>query len=796
MGTDVPTAGQQLGHYRILEKIGAGGMGVVFRARDERLDRDVAVKVLPPGSLSDEAARKRFRKEAHALSRLNHANIETIYDFDSQDGVDFLVMEYVAGVTIDKKLALGPLPEKEVLAIGEQIARALEEAHEYGIIHRDLKPGNIAVTAKGRVKVLDFGLAKLVQPATPSSITESLTEASALAGTIPYMAPEQLRGEPSDFRSDIYALGAVLYELATANRPFDEKLSTALVDDIIHRPVVPPRRLNPKLSPRLDDLILKCLEKEPENRYQSAKELTVDMRRLGVSAVAPLAVEVRHRSQYVRYALIAGGLALALIVMVALLNFDWRGRFRTGAASPRIDSLAVLPLANLSDDPQQLYFADGMTDALIANLAKIGALRVISRTSVMQYQSTRKPLPQIARELNVDAVVEGSVQRSGNRVRVTARLIQATDDRHLWGKIYERDLRDVLSLESELAQAIASEIRVKVTPQEQKLLAKTRPVNPESHEAYLKGIYYFNDGRDHLGSKRSKESFQKSVAYLQQAIQIDPNYAQAYAQLARTYDWTDPTPVAQSRVAASKALELDETLAEAHGALAWEMLRFDREWGGAEREFKRAIELNPGYGEAHHGYALFLLLMQRLDEAIAEINTALLLDPLTLPQKINAARIYVCARQYDQSIQQLRTTLTLNPNNFAAHLTLGKILLGKAMHAEGIAEVQKSAELTERSTVKEATLALAYALSGRQAEASRLVARLAVHPERETAAVAAHIAAAYVALGDKTDAFVWLEKAFEENPIQMGWELCFKPLDGMRSDPRTQKMLRSSGLPP
>jgi tetratricopeptide (TPR) repeat protein len=381
-------------------------------------------------------------------------------------------------------------------------------------------------------------------------------------------------------------------------------------------------------------------------------------------------------------------------------------------------------------------------------------------------------------------------------VRVTARLIQATDDRHLWGKIYERDLRDVLSLESELAQAIASEIRVKVTPQEQKLLAKTRPVNPESHEAYLKGIYYFNDGRDHLGSKRSKESFQKSVAYLQQAIQIDPNYAQAYAQLARTYDWTDPTPVAQSRVAASKALELDETLAEAHGALAWEMLRFDREWGGAEREFKRAIELNPGYGEAHHGYALFLLLMQRLDEAIAEINTALLLDPLTLPQKINAARIYVCARQYDQSIQQLRTTLTLNPNNFAAHLTLGKILLGKAMHAEGIAEVQKSAELTERSTVKEATLALAYALSGRQAEASRLVARLAVHPERETAAVAAHIAAAYVALGDKTDAFVWLEKAFEENPIQMGWELCFKPLDGMRSDPRTQKMLRSSGLPP
>jgi TolB-like protein/DNA-binding winged helix-turn-helix (wHTH) protein/Tfp pilus assembly protein PilF len=495
-----------------------------------------------------------------------------------------------------------------------------------------------------------------------------------------------------------------------------------------------------------------------------------------------------------RLRLIVTSLVAAMVTAGVLAGVFLRNQ-RTARATAEIRSLAVLPLENLSGDPSQEYFSDGLTDELITSLTHLRNLRVISRTSIMHYKGARKLLPQIGRELGVDAVLEGTVARSGNRVRVRAELIRASTDEHIWAEAYESDLRDVLTLQSELARDIAREIRLKLSAEQQAQFATVRPVNAELHEAYLKGVYFFNDGRDHGGTKASGESFQKSVAYLQQAAQIDPNYAPAYAQLARTYDWMEPTPAGKSKAAARKALELDDTLAEAHGALAWELFRFDGEWAGAEREFKRAIELNPGYGEAHHGYALYLLLMRRFDEAITEINTALLLDPLTLPQKIHAARIYVCARQYDNATQQLRTTLTLNPNNLAAHLMLGKIFLAKAMYAEGVAEVQKDAQLSERSAVREAALAFAYAVSGRRAEASRLVAQLSNTSKGETAPAAADMAAAYAALGDKTRAFVWLEKAFEDNPSQMGWVLCFEPLSSMRSDPRMQRMLRRSGLP-
>ncbi|MGH9602674.1 MAG: protein kinase domain-containing protein [Terriglobales bacterium] len=400
--------GQVLGHYRVLEQIGSGGMGVVYRARDQRLDRDVALKVLPGGTLTDESARKRFRKEALALSRLNHPNIETVHDFDTQDGVDFLVMEHIPGITLDQKLAAGALPEKEVVRLGRQLAEALGAAHAEGIVHRDLKPGNLRLTPDGRLKILDFGLAKLLQPVSETAPTESLRETRGVAGTVPYMAPEQLRDEPVDARTDVWAAGAVLYELATGRRPFEAKLATALTDDIIHHPPPAPRQLQHHLSPRLEDIILKCLEKGPENRYQSAKEIEVDLRRLEITeTVAGLRPRVqRGVSRRAAFLGVGIGLLALAAALVGLNVGEWRDRLFSRPTPTRIESLAVLPLQNLSGDPEQEYFADGMTEALIADLAKIGTLRVISRTSVMQYKGMWKPLPELARELKVYALVE------------------------------------------------------------------------------------------------------------------------------------------------------------------------------------------------------------------------------------------------------------------------------------------------------------------------------------------------------------------------------------------------------
>ena len=481
--------GRTLGHYHILAKLGAGGMGEVYRARDERLEREVALKILPAGSLGDEAARKRFRREALALSRLNHPNIAVIYDFDSDAGVDFLAMECVPGQTLAERLAGGTPTEQETVTLALQIAEGLEEAHEHGIVHRDLKPGNIMVTPKGRAKVLDFGLAKLLRTVEGTRSAETLPE--VVAGTLPYMAPEQVRGEPVDARSDIFSLGSVVYEMATGRRAFGETAMSRLIDAILHQSVVPPRALNPRLSTELERILLKCLEKSPDSRYQSLREFSVDLRRLLSSLTAtaaprpaPLARQARRRT-----AVWSLGTVLVALVLAGLAIGLWRGRTRSPSGPRAIQSLAVLPLENFSGDPQQEYFADGMTEELITDLGKINRLRVISRTSVMQYKRTRKPIPEIASELAVDAVVEGSILQSQGRVRVTAQLIEARTDRHLWAQRYERETRDVLRLQDEIARAIAREIEVTLTPEEQARLASSLPVDPEANEAYLRGRF-------------------------------------------------------------------------------------------------------------------------------------------------------------------------------------------------------------------------------------------------------------------------------------------------------------------
>ena len=797
--TSSPQIGDTLGHYRITERIGTGGMGVVYRAHDERLERDVALKVLPTGTFADEDVRKRFHKEALALARLNHPNIAAVYDFDTQDGQHFLIMEYVPGGTLDRRLTNGALVEKEVLVLATQIAAALEEAHDRGIVHRDLKPGNIAITLKGQVKVLDFGLAKLMQPASAEMSGETLTASvagSEVAGTLAYMAPEQVEGERSDARTDVYAMGTVLYEMCTGQRPFHGNSALRLSDAIRREPPVSPRAINATLSPELERIILKCLEKESENRYQSAKELVVDLRRLGSSVPGSVLQAKKRTDNRRRRVLLASGITMALVLLVIGLKVGgWRERLAGKPVSPHIESLAVLPLENLSRDPDQEYFADGMTEALITELAQIESLKVISRTSVMEYRGAKKPLSQIAKELKVDAVVEGSVQRSGDRVGINVQLIHAPTDRHLWAKSYERDLRDVLALQREVASAITTEIRVKLTPQEQSNLARAYQVDRATYEAYLKGLYY--------SDRRTREGLTKGKEYFQQAIALDPDYALAHAGLANSYldlggvlGFFSPRDfLPRARAEASKALEIDDTLAQAHYALAETKLKYEWDWSGAEREYKRAIELNRSYAPAHQGRGTYLQALSRFDEAVAERKRARELDPLSPWRTADVGYPFYWAGQYDQAIEHYRGALELDPNFFWSYLFIGEAYVEKGMHEAAIAEIRKAVALSDGNTRVLATLGYTYGVSGKRSEALKVLNDLQLR-SRQSYVSPYFISLVYAGLGENNRTLDWLEEACQEHHPYLIFLKVQPAFRNLHSKSRFQKLLRRVGLPP
>ncbi len=792
--------GTTLGHFRIVEKLGAGGMGEVYRARDEQLQRDVALKVLPAGLLADENARKRFRQEALALSKLNHANIATIHAFGDQDGVDYLVMELIPGASLSAKLAGGALGEKEARQIGVQVALALDEAHQQGVIHRDLKPGNIVVTPRGVAKVLDFGLAKLFHPqraegVAGDSMTQSVAETRGMAGTPPYMAPEQLRGDPVDARTDVYALGNVLYEMVTGKRTFREEQPTRLTDAILHQPPVAPRTLNGRISTEFERIILKCLDKDPASRYQSAKEIAVDLGRLqaGVTAGGPPSEAPRRGKTVIVVAGLAAALALVAALAVGLNVGGIRDRLRGRAPAGRIESIAVLPLANFSGDPAQEYFADGMTEELITDLAKIGALRVISRTSVMGYKGTHKTLREIARDLNVDAVVEGSVQRSGDRVRITAQLIEARTDHHLWAESYERDLHDVLALQGEVARAIAGEIRIKLTPDEQQRLSSTRKVDPEVHQLYLRGRFYWN--------KRNLADIGKGLEYFQEAVRKDPDYALGYVGIADSYlllgQWGFMPPreaYPAMKEAAEHALRIDESLGEAHAPLAHYLRLYQLDWPGAEREFKRSIELNPSYANAHHWYSHFLVDFRRYDESLRESRRALELDPLDVALNNHLGWHYMEAGQYAEAIRQIQSTLELSPRFGQARFYLGQIYERQRLYEQSIAEFEKASNLPGNQDQAMASLACVYAEAGRKDEAQKTL-RLLTERAKEHFVPQFYYAQIYAALEDKEKAFRWLEKSIEERSFSPGSLKVEPAFSGLHSDARYHELLRRTGMP-
>lgn len=786
--------GQTLGHYRVIEKVASGGMGVVYRAYDEQLERDVALKVLPSGAFSDDISRRQFRKEALALAKLNHPNIETIYEFDSQDGTDFLVMEYVAGKTLEQALATGPLPEKEVLALGMQIAAAMDEAHHRGIVHRDLKPRNIAITARGQAKVLDFGLAKLLALPDGAS-TDTLTDTRAGAGTLPYMPPEQLEGESVDVRADIYTMGAVLYEMATDAKAFPEQVPSRLIEAILHRQPTTPRTLNSHISPELERIILKCLDKNPARRYQTAKELLVDLRRLegdssprSVSVSRPLSTSLWNRTAAVaKYAVVA--IAAAALVLTATNVGGWRDRFFGVSPAPKIHSLAVLPLENQSHDPDQEYFADGMTDELITELARLRAVKVISRTSIMHYKNANQSLPEIARALNVDAIVEGSVQRAENRVKISARLIQARTDRELWARSYERDFSDVLELQNGVAEAIAGSIEATLSSEESP--RSSQMVNPAAHEAYLKGLYYWN--------KRTPEGLRKAMQYFQQAIDVDRSYALAYAGLSYTYAFAPELGVAtqiakeKQKLAALKAVELDERLPEAHTALA-AALGDEWNWSKAESEYKRAIELNPNYATARHWYSIQLSVLGSHDQAIEEAKRALELDPMSLIIQANLGGRYLRAGRYDDAIQECQKAVEMDADFVVAHDCMGFARVQKGELQDAIAEFKIANQLSKGDPESLSALGFAYAVSGKTTDANNIIRELKASSAGKYSP-AYYIALVEAGLGRKDNALSALERAYENRSTELPFAKTEPMLASLRSDPRFSELLKRVGLP-
>ncbi len=774
-------SGKTIGSYKIVRQLGRGGMGEVYLAEDQKLNRNVALKFFTSHHTDDVWMRRQLTKEARAVASLEHPNICAIHGIEQADGYDFIVMQYIEGETLDSLMAKGTLELNRILDLGDQIISALAAAHSHGIIHRDIKPQNIMVTADGQIKVLDFGLAKVVQQKQNMERAvedqSQLSQTGLIVGTVAYMSPEQLRAEELDFRSDIFSVGILLYELISGKNPYKPNKQTSQAETISATLTsCPPPLAHPatRIPPTLNALVHKCLEKGKERRYQSANDLR--------SALNTFKSTSRRRFHLSRRAVAAFALLLLLAVGLSLAY----------VRLTRVQTLAVLPLINESPDSNNEYLSAGLTASLVNQLSRLSSLRVKAPSFPNGYQAESMGLKKLGLLLNVDTLLVRKIKQSGEAVVLQINLVNTADGSSLWQEEYTVPIAELARLQNEIFEKIISILHLSVSGDERRLVAKGRTENSKAFELYLQGRHYW--------SKRSKENIQKAIDYFTEATDADPLYALAWTGLADSYTMlptvaygTMPTKDAMSKAkaAARRALEIDETLCEAHISMGVIKLKSDWNWQEAEREFKRAIELNPDNASAHFWYTELLTVTGRFQEAIAESEIARGIDPLSPPVNMNMGRSLYRARDYDRAIEYLKRTLVDDPKNASALYVLGYAYQQKGMSKEAIEIFEKI--YANDQMIGAAPLGYAYARAGRKAEALEILRVIEEHSKNKYVP-AQERAIIYMGLDDKDQAFSWLEKSFEEHFAPLIYLTSDPVFDSLRSDARFADLARRINL--